>query len=163
MDRFTRTSGLLLLALGFCLAPALFAQEAPPPKASPSDVAKPDSQSEARPLRDPTRPSAWRPSAVVGARSGPRLPPLKLRGRVLSKRGATGLLAVGDELHLLRPGDSLSLSLERASLPRASRSSRRAAPPAPQGTLSVTLRVLALDAQGLRLEVPELNRTITLR
>lgn len=159
MNRFVLIS-LAALVAGLA-APALFAQDPTRSRPSPTDTARPNSQSKT--LRDPTRTSVWGKTTTRGSLQGVPLPELKLRGRVLSKKGAIGLLSIGKELHVVRPGDSLTLLVKNAAPARSTRRGSRAPAPSAPTTLSLTLRVDRLDAQGLRLEVVELGRTLTLR
>lgn len=127
-------------------------------------VAPPTSQSPAAtPLRDPTRAPSWR--RVLGSRSGVNLPQMRLRGRVVSRRGAIGLLEIEGQLHVVRPGDQLTLRLKGPVTPAATRRGRgrNAQPAAARGPQTLTLRVRKLDARVLELELVELSQTLTLR
>lgn len=167
MNRSQLCAALLVLALALALlgSEGLGSARAQESRGDErAQPAAPDSRSRAeRPLRDPTRAPGWRPTLGGGAFTG-ELPELRLRGRVVSSRGALALLEVEGRLHIVRPGDALSLSLAHlapgAPLPSSGRGAR---PAAPTGRRVVTLRVVTLSAEVLELEFVELGRTLSLR
>ena len=129
------------------------AATAPPSSQRPSQGSPPE-----RELRDPTRAPGWR-APLGGNPLGVELPELRLRARVVSKAGALALLEVDGRLHLVRPGDSLSVRVAA----RAAPSGARDASPLTAPLQTLTLRVQSLDARSLELELLELGRTLTLR
>lgn len=159
-----RLSGALS---ALCLATLAWGGSTPARAQDPrGSVAPPSSraQPQAPALRDPTRLPGWRRN-LTGSLTGVTLPQLRLRGRVVSKRGAVALLEIDGRLQLVRPGDQISLQIAGGTPVQGRRSgARRGAQPAsPRGLRNLTLRVVKLDAKTFEVELVELSQTLTLR
>ena len=117
-------------------------------------------------LRDPTRSPAWRAVSPVGGAGAHPLPEFSLAGRILSATAEpVGLLRIDNALHLVRVSDTLILRLDAASDPTRGGAPRNGQKQAlgPRAPFLLTLKVTRLDAQGLVLQLSELDRTLTLR